>query len=396
MFPPTIADYYRKALEGVRQEVQSTPDDRAIGTDIDEWVQYLVTKYAMEPIDADLGAMKMEETTRNGYPAVRVFVPVAMTDTFKVIAQNGLAGGGAWLGFDYKTFFSHSHPGTIGQVERPDPNHINAAKRRITEYVQCLNDGINHENKTFPEQVRQIVVSRQKAVKAKHKNLDELSATVGIPLVKRTDISTIVPTAVRVRKTIAPLVPPAPKAQQRPVLERDKFEAIIELIDNQCQAFERTPAAYQVMTEEMLRDVILSSLNGVFEGAATGEAFQGLGKTDIHLRISQGEVFISELKMWDGPAALAEVVKQLLERLTWRETYGVAIVISRNADFTGVLRSIEKTLPQLPEIAPGSLRKLGENAFVARFSLPSDPLRQVEIHVRAYNIYTSRRAGRSS
>src|SRR2546428_1369195 len=125
----------------------------------------------------------------------------------------------------------------------------------------------------------------------------------------------------------------------------------------------------------MLRDVILSSLNGVFAGAAIGEAFQGLGKTDIHLRISQGEVFISELKIWRGPATLAEVVKQLLERLTWRDAYGVAIVISRNADFTGVLRSIETTLLQLPGVALGTFRKLGENTFIARFSLPSDPTR---------------------
>lgn len=364
--------------------------------DTDEWVHYLVAKYGMEPIETDLGAMKMEETTHNAYSAVLVFVPVAMTDTFEVIAKNGLAGGGAWLGFDYRTFFSESRPGTIGQIAQPDPNHINAAKRRITEYIESLNNAINEENKTFPERIHQIVVAMQESIKAKHKRLDDLSAAVDIPLVKRTDISIVVPTAVRVRKTIAPLVPPTPRAQQRPLLERDKFDAIIELIDNQCRAFERTPAAYKIMTEEMLRDVILSSLNGVFAGAATGEAFQGLGKTDIHLRISQGEVFICELKVWRGPATLAEVVKQLLERLTWRDAYGVAIVISRNADFTGVLRSIENLLPQLPEIRPGSLRELGENAFVTRFSLPSDPLRQVEIHVRAYNIYTSRAAGRSS
>jgi len=96
------------------------------------------------------------------------------------------------------------------------------------------------------------------------------------------------------------------------VLDRDKFEAIVELIDNQGRQFERTPTAFQALSEEALRNIILSSLNAVFEGAAVGEAFQGVGKADIYLRISQGQVFVAEVKIWDGPASLAEVVAQLL------------------------------------------------------------------------------------
>jgi len=84
----------------------------------------------------------------------------------------------------------------------------------------------------------------------------------------------VVPTAVRVRQKIAPVVPPTPKARERPVFERKKFDAIMELIDNQCRQFARTPTVFQGMTEEALRNVMLSSLNAVFEGAATGEAFQ--------------------------------------------------------------------------------------------------------------------------
>jgi hypothetical protein len=119
------------------------------------------------------------------------------------------------------------------------------------------------------------------------------------------------------------------------VLERDKFEAISEIIDNQCQQFERTPTAYQGMSEEALRDIILGSLNAVFEAAAVGEAFQGLGKVDVHLRISKGKVFVAEVKIWGGPATLAEVVQQLRDRLTWRDAYGVAIIVSKNTDFAG-------------------------------------------------------------
>jgi hypothetical protein len=150
------------------------------------------------------------------------------------------------------------------------------------------------------------------------------------------------------------------------------------------------------MPEEALRDVMLTSLNTVFEGAAGGEQFRVLGKTDIHLRISRGEVFIAELKVWAGPASLAEVVGQLLERLTWRDAYGVVVVFSKNQDFGAVLASIAATLPTLPGVVAPSFRTESANVFVTRFTLPSDASTQVEVHVRAYNLYTARSSGRTA
>jgi len=397
MFPPTVADYYRAALDAARREVQETPDARTLGMDPEEWTKYLIEKYGMEVVELDSkNPMRMVEVLVNGYAAMRVLQPVIWTDTLTVISREGLAGHGAWLGFNYKDFFDSDYPGTIGLTVPPQVNEIAGAKRRIGEYVPSLDSAINQENKTFPQKIREIVNAKQSDVKAKHLEFDELSAAVGIPLVKRADVATIIPTAVRVRQRLAPVVPPTPTAQRRPVLERDKFNAIVELIDNQCRQFERTPTAFQAMGEEALRDVMLSSLNAVFEGAAGGELFQGLGKTDIHLRISQGEVFVAEVKVWGGPMSLGEVIQQLLERLTWRDAFGVAIIISRNADFGAVLRSIEATLPGLAGAAPGTVRKMEENIFVARFALLSDPSRQVEIQVRAYNVYTIRPSGRTS
>jgi hypothetical protein len=402
MFAPTIADYYRYALDAARKEVFETPDERVVGMETEEWATYLITKYVMEPVEVEPGAtMTMHETTsERGYAAFRVVLPVVWTDTLAVIAKEGLAGQGAWMGFDYTDFFDlHRFPETIGLMVPDSPNkvnEINGVKGKINEYIKSLNTAISLENETFPDRVREMVAKRRAAFEKRQKDLDNLSAAVGISLVKRADVSTVIPTAVRVRRNVAPVVPPTPKPQKRFALERDKLNAIIELIDSQCRQFERTPSAFQLLSEEGLRDVILSSLNAVFEGAAVGEAFQGLGKVDVHLRISEGEVFVSEVKVWSGPESLAEVVGQLLDRLTWRDAYGVAIVFSKNADFGRVLESIQAALPTLPGAVKGSFIKEGANAFVAGFSLPSDGLRHVEIHVRAYNLYTPRPSRRIS
>lgn len=131
------------------------------------------------------------------------------------------------------------------------------------------------------------------------------------------------------------------------------------------------------------------NLNAVFEGAAGGETFQGIGKVDIHLRISQGEVFIAELKFWTGPESMREVIGQLRGRLTWRDSYGVALVLSRNAGFTDVLRAVQETIGIVDGFVGSSLKVRSPNHFVARFTIPSDDARQATIHVLAYNLFVA-------
>jgi len=232
------------------------------------------------------------------------------------------------------------------------------------------------------------VTTKLDRVLEKHKSLDGLAAEVGIPLKKKADVSTVIPTAPRVRAVVAPVMPPASKPPTRPVLDAQRFTAILDLIDNQGRQFERTPQSFQQLAEEGLRDIILASLNAVFEGAAGGETFRGIGKVDIHLRISQGEVFVAEVKFWDGPKSLREVVGQLRHRLTWRDSYGVAVLLSRNAKFSDVLEATRATISSVEGFVEGSLRSKADNQFLARFTIPTDEARHASVHVLVYNLYT--------
>jgi hypothetical protein len=68
--PPTIGDYYREAIEQLKAEIEKTPDDRVIGMNPGEWVDYLVTKWGMVPIvlddsrQAEMSEVKSERSTR--------------------------------------------------------------------------------------------------------------------------------------------------------------------------------------------------------------------------------------------------------------------------------------------------------------------------------------------
>jgi hypothetical protein len=405
--PPTIGDYYRAAIEGLRKEVEATPDDRVIGMNIEEWASYLAARYGMQPIVLDgsrspeMEEVEIERTLR-GYDiysdrgpgevarstAVRVQVPVVPSDTIKVIWDKGLAPN-TFHASRYPEFEYDGRVGCFSLVVDPGPGPVKNAIETITQSVRAYNESIENEDRTFRQQIHPILASKRARLVEKHKGLDTLSAAVGIPLKKRAGPATVVPTAPRVRTKIAPILPPASRPPTRPILERDKFVAILELLDNGCRQFERTPQAFRQLTEEGLRDVLLGNLNAVFEGAAGGETFQGIGKVDIHLRISQGEIFVAEVKFWDGPESLHTVIGQLRSRLTWRDAYGVALVLSRNAGFTDVLTAVRNTVDSIDGFVQGSLQVQSANHMITHFTIPSDSARHAHVHVLVYHLFVA-------
>jgi hypothetical protein len=52
-YPPTIDDYYRSVVEEAKKEINSTADDRVLGTPENDWLDYLETKFGMSPIALD-------------------------------------------------------------------------------------------------------------------------------------------------------------------------------------------------------------------------------------------------------------------------------------------------------------------------------------------------------
>jgi hypothetical protein len=98
---------------------------------------------------------------------------------------------------------------------------------------------------------------------------------------------------------------------------------------------------------------------------------------------------VAEVKFWDGPASLHNVVGQLRGRLTWRDGYGVALVLSRNVGFTEVLASVRDTISAVDGFGLGSLQVRSPNHVVARFSIPTDSARQAEVHVLVYNLFVA-------
>jgi hypothetical protein len=93
----------------------------------------------------------------------------------------------------------------------------------------------------------------------------------------------------------------APSARADPlqefVLGMNEYDDILSTISSMAMVMERTPSVFAKMNEEPLRTILLVALNGIYEGQASGETFNGHGKTDILIRRGDRNVFIAECLM---------------------------------------------------------------------------------------------------
>ena len=167
---------------------------------------------------------------------------------------------------------------------------------------------------------------------------------------QRTDLpqTYAIPTpAVRRSVSVKPVV-----AEQsftpEPTLSQPDYESILQTIHDVGKVMERLPSIYRTRGEEDLRDLLLRYLEPRYEGSATGETFNGAGKTDILMRYQQSNVFVAECKFWSGEKRFLETLTQLFGYLTWRDAKAAAVIFVRRKQMSAVVEQVERVTPTHP------------------------------------------------
>jgi hypothetical protein len=170
-----------------------------------------------------------------------------------------------------------------------------------------------------------------------------------------------------------------------PHLEEAGYNDILDVLASMSLLIERNPTTFEHMQEPVLRDHFLLQLNGQFEGKATGETFNGAGKTDILLREQDKNLFIAECKFWDGQQSLIEAIDQLFTYLTWRDSKAAILVFSHRKDFSRTIEQARRTLEQHPQFRQMSAATR-DTSFRAWMARPDDEQRRIELTVMLFNI----------
>lgn len=213
-----------------------------------------------------------------------------------------------------------------------------------------------------------------------------VAESLGFPLRKREGASTY---TVPVRKKISISKPSAPNSpyQAHPSLDEEIYKDILKTLRNMTLVMERSPSSFASINEEGLRMHFLAQLNGVYEGAATGETFNYEGKTDILLRKDGKNLFIAECKFWGGPKVFTETIDQLLNYLTWRDSKTAVIVFVRDTAMSTVNEKIPSLLREHPSYISGvDTPNHCEGEFRCRMKSARDVNLSLDVTVQVYHV----------
>jgi hypothetical protein len=392
MIHMSLHDYYRNAASSIRAEIEKMEADRLIHTKKSEIVEYFLQKYKLPILEKD-NSRDIQVEYGQGYHStipVRVHYPLKSADKIIQTAQSRPSHwtylGGINVRFDRITYsFSGNTEISISSPESGiSPQDV---IDRIELNIQEINKDVIAGNSQIACTASDIYDLFRKMREDEAMAFDRWMEKTPVKVIRKTD-SKAIPFEIQIKPSIKPVLPD-PKKEKEPFLTRESLNSVIELINNAGLAFERTPKAFSKLEEEDLRDVLLSTLNAVFKGEATGETFSKNGKTDIYIRFSAKDLLICECKFWDGEKSYTEALKQLLSYLTWRESYGILITFSKRSSFSEVATKAMDVTSIHPTIVSGSIKKISDSYFTTIHSFPDDKAKNIEIHHMFFNLQIS-------
>lgn len=389
----TIENHRKK----IREEIDAISDERLLATDIQELVDFITEKWALDfPVlgepEVSNERVKME-VGRYGRGYAR-----RGDESFLVDAESFTLevpfGGDPDLFYHRGNSINMNPPRatitgqkllyTVTQRE-PKPEELNQQFDRFLSDIEhnftWLRGDTEQFNTSIPELVSQIVEERRKRSEV------ALKATSGLKFKMRSrDQAGPLSMPVR-RKKVSPRLPdPKKKQPNEPVLSDARYEDILTTLRDMSTVLERSPAAFAGMNEEALRFQFLVPLNGQFETDARGEVFNSSGKTDILISENGKNIFIAECKIWRGEEALLATIDQILGYLSWRDTKAAILLFNRNKDFSQVLGKIPTTMRSHSNFVREMDSRSSETEFRYFFKSLSDAQREITLSVLAFDV----------
>ncbi|HEW79890.1 MAG TPA: hypothetical protein ENH34_08015 [Phycisphaerales bacterium] len=259
---------------------------------------------------------------------------------------------------------------------------IESNVKSLSGAVQNLKRDVENHNRTAPNQIKAALERK----KEKAQTATNALAGLGIPFKRRDKPPTFtVPTTRRATPAQRPPKVPTEKYEPEPVLDMAEYEHILEVIKSMGLVIERSPSSFATLDEEAIRTHFLLQLNGHYEGSATGETFNAVGKTDILIRVENKNIFIAECKFWRGPKGFSEAVDQLLSYLSWRDSKCALLIFNKNKDSTAVRNRMHEIMENREEYRRTLFHnKDGDSRYI--FVKTDDPGKEIIITTQLFDI----------
>lgn len=390
-------------LSGIRSSVHSIPREQFLATSIDTLVEHLSAPLTIEPLVLHEEQMQMDHaetqvdvTGRFEYDMGRggrvhttghrltFYIPfTGDSDLWKLRANMRLGVMPRGDVDPRRCVLTLSFINTSNTEPERYKQELESCLNGIRQLIASQKQSLDQYHSSIPGRIRSTIEQRRAEVEKLH----GLTSAFNIPMVKKSGMPEFKP--IEIAKRIArPLPrPPASGYKSEPAIANELYEDLLSIIRHAGASFEGAPQTYLPLGEEGLRDNVLSHINVVFEGKATGETFRKYGKTDIRLEEETRSAFVGECKLWGGEKVLLDALTQLLGYTTWRDCKAALVLFNKEvAGFSGVQATIDSALRVHPKfLRTLNTGKAGEWRFV--FQSQEDAAREVTVHVFAFNLY---------
>lgn len=396
---------FRNIIEKTAHEIDSLDNEYVLKASPTELEEYYVDKVTINPLVLDSENFYIEnkkgikkdvsnDFRRGGFRGEKIVVPGTQLDIaihytgdsflWRIQPSHFILSSYPELTIsDGKIVFSVSFIDDDANSERLK-QHINDSVELLVDAVNNLRRDIDNHNRNAPNQIRDALERK----KQKSKTASNALSGLGIPFKRRETPPTFtVPTTRRATPVSLPKVP-TEKYKPEPVLDMAEYEHILKVIKSMGVVIERSPSSFATLDEEAIRTHFLLQLNGHYEGNATGETFNAVGKTDILIRVENKNIFIAECKFWRGPKSFSDAIDQLLSYLSWRDSKCALMIFNKNKESSSVRDKMHEIMENREEHRKTQFQnKNGDSRYT--FIKKDDPGREITVTTQLFDIPTN-------
>jgi len=381
-------------------EIQSQKDDYILNVNKTEYINYLISRYRIEPIKIhkdQLSVSTYEAMIPAEYHPVTYFVDAGEYYKRDIIKYHLPFTGDSELLKVRASTYTLSSP--LIMIEdgcicfeiinfNLKPEQIKQESQGTVQGIINQNEYLTKDLEAFNNTIERLATQAFDSRKQQLLKKNNLLSSLGVPVRKVHGVSDTFSVPAHRTKVI----PSKPKPEvtetgykPEPALDESIYQQILKILHDVGKEFERLPSTYAGKEEENLRDHFLLFLEPNFEGSATGETFNKSGKTDILMRYEGNNVFIAELKFWKGQKAYLDTISQLLSYLTWRDSKAAVVIFVRNKNLSPVLETIKRETPNHCNYL-GFVREQEDGWYHYRFHINNDPNREVKLSVMVFHL----------
>lgn len=388
-------DFPKKHFNRIKEEILSKGKNYILQVDEDEFIEYLVEKYRLEPLNILLETESVSEPKKRTERRTNHWGESINVEVFNFTVTYQFTGSPELFQVEpnprtyssYDISVRNQYVSFSFSIYKQDVEEFR--KRKSEAYDEAFNN-LNRVNNNLQE----ITNSYEYSVKSlflqeknKFKEENNFFAAINVNVNKNTTSVFTTPTIVK-KNIPQPTVSKNAEFANEPMMSTVMYEDILKVIYDLGKSMEKKPSTYQNKDEESLRDQILLFLETRYDGTtATGETFNRGGKTDIILKYANdnSNLFVAECKFWHGNSEFLKAISQLFDRyLTWRDSKVSLILFVTNKDFSNVLETIKNEVKTHPYFIKEN-GKRGESSFSYIFRLPQDENKKVFLEIIAFH-----------